>query len=538
MLCQLPKESLIQTSYKVASETAVHVRSTMPRDELTAFKRSGASSGTFMGVVIVLVEASDPLCARTPYLTVPAGGSTSTNDVPNSLFGGSDDVLDAEAKKAYAIRLKTEVENPIAIDARTKRLDIIKTAMDKDQKTRIQYSAKAATIANAWKRWQGENRGIKRINGIAQKEAYEKTFQQWADTYNNGQYKDLLSQLKSAYTELEPLTIQHTYFNEQVLAPEMMKFVYQFVVLLKLSEQEQSESRNNTDYLKQLDIINKQIDRFFKDFNPDVDKHIFKSLSTAKINGVDVRFVDFPDKNYDEYVDELYAKSAFANETKTKALLKKINAAEPRKIAKLLGKDPLLNYVERVYSMYNTMIVPMVREQNATIDLLQRTYMKAQMEMQPERNFYPDANFTLRVAYGKVAGFSPSDAVTYNYYTTLGGLIAKENPNIFDYVVEDKLKKLYSDKDFGEYANAEGEMPIAFIASNHTSGGNSGSPVLNGKGEMIGINYDRCWEGTMSDLMFDETQCRNIGMDVRFLLFIIDKYAGATHLLEELDIVK
>ncbi|MCL2028725.1 MAG: S46 family peptidase, partial [Bacteroidales bacterium] len=133
---------------------------------------------------------------------------------------------------------------------------------------------------------------------------------------------------------------------------------------------------------------------------------------------------------------------------------------------------------------------------------------------------------------------SPSDEVTYNYHTTLSGLIAKENPEIFDYVVEDKLKELYNSKAFGPYANARGDMPIAFVASNHTSGGNSGSPVLNGKGEVIGINFDRCWEGTMSDLMFDPTQCRNISVDVRFILFMMDKYANAQHLLEELEIVE
>jgi len=166
-----------------------------------------------------------------------------------------------------------------------------------------------------------------------------------------------------------------------------------------------------------------------------------------------------------------------------------------------------------------------------------RTYMKAQMEMQPDSRFYPDANFTLRVGYGKVEGYYPMDAVYYNHFTTLSGIMEKENPDIFDYVVEDKLKELYVNKDFGKYADKDGKMHVCFTASNHTTGGNSGSPVLNAKGELIGINFDRCWEGTMSDLMYDPDQCRNISIDIRYLLFIIDKFAGAGHLVKEMNIV-
>jgi hypothetical protein len=433
---------------------------------------------------------------------------------------------------SYAIRLKTEIENPIAIAARTKRLDIIKAAMVQDQKTRIQYSAKAARISNAWKKWQGENRGIKRMNGIAQKETYEKMFQEWANTHNNGQYKDLLPQLKDAYAELEFLMIQNIYFNEHVLAAEIVGFVNQFNQLLKLAD---DKTTNQAAFNEQVNRLKGRVAPFFKDFNADIDKQIFKALSTVKIDDADVRFVDFPDMDFDQYVDQMYAKSVFTNEAKLNEILRKMKRSN---VVKSFGKDPLLNYVDRVYAMHNSMVAPMLREQNAKIDLLQRTYMKAQMEMQPDRMFYPDANSTLRVAYGKVEGFSPSDAVTYNYYSTLAGLIAKENPNIFDYVVEDKLKELYHGKNFGPYANAKGEMPIAFIASNHTTGGNSGSPVLNGRGEVIGLNFDRCWESTMSDLMYDPDQCRNISMDIRFLLFMIDKYANAKHLLNELEIVK
>ena len=175
---------------------------------------------------------------------------------------------------------------------------------------------------------------------------------------------------------------------------------------------------------------------------------------------------------------------------------------------------------------------------SASNDSLQRLYMRGLMDMQTNKTFYPDANFTLRVAYGKVEGFAPQDAVYYNYFTTLEGIMEKEDPDIYDYVVEDRLKDLYKTKDFGPYARTDGRLQIAFAASNHTTGGNSGSPVLNADGQMIGINFDRCWEGTMSDLMYDPNVSRNISVDIRYVLFIMDKYASAKHLVDEMTLVK
>jgi hypothetical protein len=160
------------------------------------------------------------------------------------------------------------------------------------------------------------------------------------------------------------------------------------------------------------------------------------------------------------------------------------------------------------------------------------------MEMQSDKTFYPDANLTLRVTYGKIDGYNPRDGVSYDCYTTIDGIMEKENADIYDYAVDPKLKQLYLNKDYGRYAMKNGQMPVAFIATNHTTGGNSGSPVLNGDGHLIGINFDRCWEGTMSDIQYDAEQCRNISVDIRYCLFIIDKFAGAKHLVDEMTIVQ
>ena len=167
-----------------------------------------------------------------------------------------------------------------------------------------------------------------------------------------------------------------------------------------------------------------------------------------------------------------------------------------------------------------------------------RIYMQAQMEMQPMKKFYPDANMSLRVAYGNVDGYNPDDAVTFKHYTTLEGIMEKEDPDIYDYVVEDKLKELYNNEDYGRYADTDGTVHVCFTATNHTTGGNSGSPVLDADGNLIGLNFDRCWEGTMSDIDYDISQCRNIALDIRYCLFIIDKYAGAGHLVDEMTIIK
>ncbi len=193
----------------------------------------------------------------------------------------------------------------------------------------------------------------------------------------------------------------------------------------------------------------------------------------------------------------------------------------------------LMPIIEQYFANYDKM-----REIQKKLDKQYRLYVNALMEKEQNKTFYPDANLTMRVTYGQVKGFSPADGKEYVYYTTLDGIIEKENPDVYDYQVAPKLKFLYESRDYGEYANTKGELPVAFIASNHTTGGNSGSPVINRNGELIGINFDRVWEGTMSDIHYDVSRCRNISLDVRYLVFIIDKFAGAQNIMEELTISK
>jgi len=433
---------------------------------------------------------------------------------------------------SFALRQVMEIEHPIAIAARYKRKNIMRAAMAEDPKIRIQYTTKVARISNAWKRWSSEIRGVNRINGIAKKEAFEKEFQQWADTFNNGEHKYLLHQLQAAHGELEPFLILNTVFNEHVLAPEIVAFANQFNRLVNLSNE---RSTTNAIFNEELNRLKQRAETFFRDFNADIDRELFKTLSVLNIDGLEMRFVDFPDLDFDEYVNEMYATSIFTNEARFNSVFRRINR---RNAARLLGRDPILNYAQSVFSMFNSMIAPEFRELRSNADVLQRTFMRAQIEMQPDKMFWPDANSTLRVAYGQVHGFSPSDAVTYRFYTTLGGLIAKENPDIYEFTVKDRLRELYHNRDFGRYANENGEIVVNFISSNHTISGNSGSPILNGRGELIGLNYSRVWQAAMAGYFWDPEQSRNTSVDSRYILFIIDKFGGAGYLLDEMTIVE
>jgi len=234
------------------------------------------------------------------------------------------------------------------------------------------------------------------------------------------------------------------------------------------------------------------------------------------------------------YTEHVYQRSFLDDEAEVNTFLGNFKRKDYKKVM----KDPAFVLAGAFAEIYNDRLRPALEKYYATDDSLRRIYMKGQMEFEPGRRFYPDANFTLRVTYGKVKGYEPRDAVTYGYFTTLEGIMEKEDPAIYDYVVEDRLKELYEQKDYGRYADEDGSMHVCFIATNHTSGGNSGSPLLNANGELVGINFDRCWEGTMSDIVYDPAMCRNISLDIRYCLFIIDKFAGATHLVEEMSIIE
>ena len=440
---------------------------------------------------------------------------------------------------SYAVDLTVNLRNPLAIKLRQERLSIIDQAMESDPLVRIQYSAKAAGIANYWKKMIGESRGIHKLDGIEKKQQFENGFTQWveADPARKSSYGTLLPYYRQVITTNQPFQKAQTLISEGALATEIIRYSYGFNNLVKICD---DKTKTDEDIKKAVDKLNAGIEGFFKNYYAPADEKIF--AATMKICLAESN-PDFEPESFNTgrqkfqgdtrlWAREIFSQSLFADKAKVAALLKDFSRKDARKIK----KDPAFSLATSLYAFIQQQLVPRMTEYYDKTDSLQRVYMKAQMEMLPDQRFYPDANSTMRVTYGTVKGYSPQDAVKYHWFTTLDGIMEKENPEVYDYVVEPKLKDLYEKKDFGPYVDSDGHMHVAFIATNHTTGGNSGSPVLNAYGELVGINFDRCWEGTMSDLMYDPDQCRNISLDIRYCLFIIDRFAGASHIIKELNI--
>ncbi len=441
---------------------------------------------------------------------------------------------------SFAVEMITAHENPPAIRLRGKRLDIFDNFMNQSDLVRIQYSAKHAGVANYWKKMIGENRGIKRLDAISKKQQLEQGFMQWASTTpeRNARYGRIIPEFETLYNRLTELNVDETYLIEGALGIEAMRFAYSFG---RLAEAAKNKNKDGAETEKIIAQLKQAAEGFFRNYHAPVDQRVFAAMmqdwfahqETARMPAGLVKASIPYGTNYERWASDVYSRSIFADEAATMALLNGFKNRHARHIE----NDPLYLLARNVYQHYFDYLQPEMEKLYARRDSLQRIYMLGLMEYQPNRRFYPDANSTLRVSYGQVDDYYPRDAVHYRHYTTLEGIMEKEDPEIYDYVVEPRLKELYLQRDYGRYAAPDGTMRIAFIASNHTTGGNSGSPVLNADGHLIGVNFDRNWEGTMSDLMYDPDQCRNISLDIRYCLFVIDKMAGAGHLVQEMTIV-
>ena len=396
------------------------------------------------------------------------------------------------------VRYIGEISDPAKIALRTMRLEIMKKYMDSSQDLRIRYSSKYANVSNAWKKWQGEAGGIARNGTVEEKEAYEARFAEWAA---GTRYEGLLDRLDSLYKVLEPLNFAREYTSETALALELPKFATAYC---NASEEDRTQLA----------------DDFYKDWWLPVDKECFIALMDAYSKDVPA---EFRPACFDSSLVRYGSIPAWADAVFGGGLSKgELSDA---------ANDPAYAFRKAFTEHYNNVLLPEYLRISDEITALYKDYMQGQMEFEPEKDFYPDANLTLRVAYGNVAGYSPSDGVYYKPVSTLTGIMEKDNPEIFDYDVPQKLRELYAT---GLYD----DMPVCFIATNHTSGGNSGSPVIDADGNLIGLNFDRVWEGTMSDIAFDPAFCRNICLDIRYLLFVVDKVCGAGALLDELEFVE
>ena len=400
--------------------------------------------------------------------------------------------------------------NPAKIHLRTLRLDIISAAQEKDAATRIMYASKHANIANAWKKWQGESLGLARRKTVEKKQAYEARFEQWAA---GGEYEGVLGLLHAKYADLLPYAVSRDYYNEAIYAIEIMGFA--------------TPRRINA-----MDV-----EATYKDYLPAIDRAIAVEMLREFSENVAAEFTP------EWFTAKVAACGSVGNFVEWLFTNSRLTSAEALKAAREEGydfeNDPAVIMRRAFDELYKERIQGQYASLNREITELYKTYMRGQMAFEPERAFYPDANLTLRVAYGSVAGYEAADGVYHKPYTTLDGIIEKDNPNIYDYDIPQSLRDIYASKDYGRWGvelNGHYTVPVAFLAKNHTTGGNSGSPILNGRGELLGINFDRTWLSTMSDLDYDPEICRNISVDIRYVLFVIDKVGGASWLLDEMTI--
>jgi len=415
---------------------------------------------------------------------------------------------------AAAIEQITQKVNPSNIEIREAALKVIDEAMKNDNKIRIQYASKQARIANYWKKWIGENLGIEKSNAIAKKREFETKFQALIKEKGLEEtYGSTLSDLEKLYSEFEYVTIKRSNFIEIFIRNnELMHMMF------RLYQMESSFKKGEEAFNKSKESTIARIQGIHKNYNATLDENVYNAI------------ISFYTDNKDA---SIYKSTHFTNlDTALEVLQGDADA-----VLKKLNNDSAYIYAKPFIEEFYNSINPEFQRINTEINALQKTYMKALMEVMPNERYYPDANSTLRVTYGQVKGYAPRDAVYYNPVTYLDGVIEKYVPDDYEFDVPQKLQDLYEAKDYGQYADSNGKLPICFLGTNHTTGGNSGSPAIDAHGNLVGLNFDRVWEGTMSDMNYDPEICRNIMVDVRYVLFIIDKYADATHLIKEMELV-
>jgi hypothetical protein len=445
----------------------------------------------------------------------------------------------SEYVPSYYIDMVKNYINPKIIAIRTKKIEIMEAAMNTDPLIRIQYSAKKSGIANSWKKWQGEILGLDKMNTIAKKQEFETRFSKWVDEdiSRKSAYGNILPAYKELYSSLKDYTLVNTYTNEVFNGTEAISLAHSIKNLVELTGKNPAE-----DVIKEAkDNLLAVSKDFFKDYNKTTDKKLFIEMMTMYGENINSKwlvpeFIKLRNSckgNFAAVADRLYDKSIFTDEIRFNSFVTAFNRSSVAKVKKeqfyLLAVDASDFIANNVRSE--------LAHITSDIQRLNKLFMTAQMEFDKNKVFYPDANSTLRVTYGQVKGYKPKDGVYFTYYTTLKGIMEKDNPEIYDYDVPARLRELYARRDFGRYTQ-DGEVPVCFIANNHTTGGNSGSPVINGDGELIGVNFDRAWEGVASDMAFNPDQSRNISLDIRYALFIIDKFAGAGYLLNEMKIIE
>jgi hypothetical protein len=436
---------------------------------------------------------------------------------------------------SYTINWALEKNNPMVIKIRTKKLDILREDMAADPAVRIKYASKYAGSANYWKFFIGQNRGLKRLGVYDRKKELEEQFAKWFNENKDRslKYRDALYNISTAYETINKYEAAVRYNSEAIVRGcEIIAFSRNFN---KLAEELAKVAPNQQLVRNYITQATEASNQYFKNYNMATDvkmlaamlqlyyDNVPKQMQPAYLGKIHKKYKG----NFEEYANKIFSKTIFADKSKVDLLL-----SDPK--IKVLQKDPVWP-LQKAFADNATIIDSLVRPAQEMLATGRRLFVKGLREMQSDRNFAPDANSTMRVTYGKVLDYSPADAVEYDYVTTLDGVIAKEDPSDLEFVVPEKLKQLYNAKDFGRYGE-NGKMIVAFLTNNDITGGNSGSPVLNADGELTGLAFDGNWEAMSGNYAFEPDLQRTICVDIRYVLFIIEKYAGAGNLIKELEI--
>ena len=386
--------------------------------------------------------------------------------------------------------------------------------MKSSDDVRIKYASKQARIANAWKKWIGENLGIEKSNAVANRKQFESEFTTALETKDLvNKYGSILPEFDALYKDFSAVNIKRRNFVEVFLVTnELMQMTF------RAYQMEAAITANPENFERVKAATISRLEGIHKNYDVTVDKGVYNAVMPMYSSNVDA---------------SIYDKTAFTNLKSTLALFE----GKPKAIIKKLNKDAAYKYAKPIIEEFTKNIDAEYQQKNEAISALQTKYMTALMKALPDARYFPDANSTLRVTYGEVRGYAPRDAVYYQPVSYLDGVIEKFVPGDYEFDVPKKLRDLYEAKDYGQYADKNGKVPVCFLGTNHTTGGNSGSPAIDAHGNLVGLNFDRVWEGTMSDMNYDPEICRNIMVDARYVLFIVDKFAGATRLIDEMKLV-
>ncbi len=438
---------------------------------------------------------------------------------------------------SYAVKQIQDLRDPARVAVREKTLDVLRKYMEKDPKAELQLSTKFASLANYWKFWIGESKGLKKFNAVKAKEDYEAELQrrieknpEWKE-----KYRDVLAKLKKLYEKTEKLQVAADIHRE--IFYRNIDATISYALLNSLYRVAKADKKR-FDKTK-AEIEDYLLNRVLKNYHKDADKEIFAALMDHYLQVIPQDYIapEFKaefENGAENVAEKLYGESVLADKEKLKELFGK----KRKKFIKILEKDYGFNLLKTQDEYFKDKVMRPLSAFNEEMKELMRKYMKIQMLAYPEKVFYPDANFTMRVSYGRVQGYRPRDAVVYKPFTHLYGVMEKYIPGDDEFDVPPKLIELYEKRDYGRYRNTDGTMVVNFLATNHITGGNSGSPVLNADGQLIGLAFDGVWEGVMEDIYYRPEIARSIMVDIRYVLFIIDKYGGAQRLLDELSVKK